>query len=1160
VEAIIAMSGALNLSEGECVRYWMAASRSDCRRKAEAFANLPANSFEVACSEAATYLFFLEGFKLLEIVLLLTKHRMPTSSLAEDKVLRSVILSITNEWIRQGQVSTILKTVATSWTDLLSKSASSQSTAATAAAVAPAKTPAPAPAPAFGGFGFGAAATPAAAPNAFVPGAPGAATQQATAAQNQLQLATSSYRRCVYLKLVEIIFFVFQTTQIQPAEMKELFELLQNLSNSLIDSSPPSEFLEAIGISPSANANSSVTGASSTTGTSDADECKRLGIQSFVILQLALAVALNPKTVPLNRNKDSDDANAEMDPTIAAFNFPSYFENVVRRNGGSGGDGRQQVAVLRSVGFAGFCYLLLAQNLQAMVDADKESPERVVYFLHQAAQNRSYTYLRLCVIPLVASLLTSTNGSSTNSCVPIGVSASTATITASAFYIDVVHEILADNAVLFDMYPMYNDPHYPDPDFIEYIRCRKLAQARAENPTCDYIDDVMNCYALMASLWPSFALHLATEGPVQQTNTIDDQSGNSMVVAAPNVVMDSCLYHPFFEKCRQICIEDRSLRAFVNLCRGVGVYNVSSNNLVDKHKFGVNSKGVYAFLRSHQWMVGPPREDTSMWGFLLCFFSEFAKQIRDKSMMLVTGGGDVSAQTPVNLRTNAVTGQIQVLSKADSEFLTDIADLIATLARCPEVAAAMIRDCNPINALFALVSCPVNISLKGAIFRALGSLAYGCPDCCDEIWNQLEEHRILQSSVSANPATADARLGRQSGIAPTMTRGGLQAQQRASQQQSGLLAELEGPESECGHYPCTTGFLLLLESLLTHSVPADIGLNSRLPGVFPYIDFVLDDVLGRLHTRTYMPAGSEGLAQKHRLTAVCVHILALIVRHYGINLLGQLETDNNSNIDVSQLSAADIFRSCQSTNAPPPQQQQARNNIVADLAADFLELQATYKCTRRDGQSQDTKVSRVKSMGFIIMSMLLGGIGVGSTTMSASTQLVGASAGANPIGSSSTTNTSNNLLSFVLNLLSDCSIPKLTSLVNECSQQQADSVLSIFCMLQPPSLMQAHTHLDLLSYGYNENLSEFGLLGSGVGHLHCDASYWKEKTVAACVGLLFECSLREQTFNHFVHRSQTPVTYTRYNTVNNRMITVPVVTQSLALRIGSTVQLGVIGT
>jgi hypothetical protein len=89
-----------------------------------------------------------------------------------------------------------------------------------------------------------------------------------------------------------------------------------------------------------------------------------------------------------------------------------------------------------------------------------------------------------------------------------------------------------------------------------------------------------------------------------------------------------------------------------------------------------------------------------------------------------------------------------------------------------------------------------------------------------------------------------------------------------------------------------------------------------------------------------------------------------------------------------------------------------------------------------------------------------------------------------------------------------------------------------------------------LLYG-EEDFSGVGL-GSVAG-LHCDAGYWREKTVAACVGLLYECSLREQMFVRMTRNVEQPLSFIR--TENGRPATVPVVVQGLSEILSSCIHL-----
>lgn len=58
----------------------------------------------------------------------------------------------------------------------------------------------------------------------------------------------------------------------------------------------------------------------------------------------------------------------------------------------------------------------------------------------------------------------------------------------------------------------------------------------------------------------------------------------------------------------------------------------------------------------------------------------------------------------------------------------------------------------------------------------------------------------------------------------------------------GLLFELESVEAHEGLYPLTSGFLSLLDALLTVGEVPDVslGFGYRIPGVTPYLSYVLE--------------------------------------------------------------------------------------------------------------------------------------------------------------------------------------------------------------------------------------------------------------------------------------------------------------------------------
>ena len=84
-----------------------------------------------------------------------------------------------------------------------------------------------------------------------------------------------------------------------------------------------------------------------------------------------------------------------------------------------------------------------------------------------------------------------------------------------------------------------------------------------------------------------------------------------------------------------------------------------------------------------------------------------------------------------------------VLTEKDAEGLVAIMKLIAAVSVHPDVATLLHDSFRPIPRLFALLSCALPITLKGAILKALSVFARGSPTVSEEIWALVEAHRLL---------------------------------------------------------------------------------------------------------------------------------------------------------------------------------------------------------------------------------------------------------------------------------------------------------------------------------------------------------------------------------------------------------------------------------
>lgn len=124
---------------------------------------------------------------------------------------------------------------------------------------------------------------------------------------------------------------------------------------------------------------------------------------------------------------------------------------------------------------------------------------------------------------------------------------------------------------------------------------------------------------------------------------------------------------------------------------------------------------------------------------------------------------------------------------------------------------------------FALLRCPVDLELKGELMCALASLVDGS-DAALRVWVELERSQVLQTA----PHVGGARV-------------------RAS----GIKQELTQNFS----YPLMCGFMRLLNALVSHRVPVQLGQGFRNPGIDPYLAFVIDFVFLR---KSVMHGGGGG--------------------------------------------------------------------------------------------------------------------------------------------------------------------------------------------------------------------------------------------------------------------------------------------------------------
>uniref|UniRef100_A0A2C9L850 Nuclear pore complex protein Nup205 n=1 Tax=Biomphalaria glabrata TaxID=6526 RepID=A0A2C9L850_BIOGL len=149
--------------------------------------------------------------------------------------------------------------------------------------------------------------------------------------------------------------------------------------------------------------------------------------------------------------------------------------------------------------------------------------------------------------------------------------------------------------------------------------------------------------------------------------------------------------------------------------------------------------------------------------------------------------------------------------------------------------------------LFGLLTCSVNIQLKGELLSTLASIAQ-TPVFAATIWQILESSQILQTL----PTSRD--------------------------QSTGIKVELEEVESRHEEFPLSRGFLELMTSLTQFPVPMGLGAGTRSPGFDPYLDFILNSLLLKYNARAYKMA-----EEKWKVVSGCLRVLVKLLSDYELN-------------------------------------------------------------------------------------------------------------------------------------------------------------------------------------------------------------------------------------------------------------------------------------
>jgi nuclear pore complex protein Nup205 len=177
---------------------------------------------------------------------------------------------------------------------------------------------------------------------------------------------------------------------------------------------------------------------------------------------------------------------------------------------------------------------------------------------------------------------------------------------------------------------------------------------------------------------------------------------------------------------------------------------------------------------------------------------------------------------------------------------------VVTHSVAVRVAIAGHTHFRAIPMLLSLVPLGIPLELKGAIFETLAAFCEpgaGIPgvEICRAVWTLMERLEVINVRGTSGFGTGSSLL-------PSV---------------KGVEVELEEVEAAYRMYPATIPFLKLLSTLIhtpkrvpfkdrvaeaepIHTMPEGLGQPYRLPGIRPFISFVVDNVFSNISNREYL--------------------------------------------------------------------------------------------------------------------------------------------------------------------------------------------------------------------------------------------------------------------------------------------------------------------
>ncbi|KAI8999574.1 nucleoporin Nup186/Nup192/Nup205 [Gaertneriomyces semiglobifer] len=238
----------------------------------------------------------------------------------------------------------------------------------------------------------------------------------------------------------------------------------------------------------------------------------------------------------------------------------------------------------------------------------------------------------------------------------------------------------------------------------------------------------------------------------------------------------------------------------------------------------------------------------------------FFKSLRDVTDFLSRGNAELKSD-----ELGLVTGVLRLIRQVVKYSLT------AKRCLCdnPQYRA--------LHTLFMLLVNRIPVELKGNLFETIAAFCLPFDKSYDlqrQVWDMLEQSQIVGTREASNKHSLAKSFG------------GVMSVGSKSETPQGILYDLEETETILRSYPETIGFLHLLNVLLEGtSAQLDyalkaLGHDDRIPGLRPYVKFVMDNVFLKVHLRAFSDE-----AQKWEMLATCLHIFEKSTNHFDLTVL-----------------------------------------------------------------------------------------------------------------------------------------------------------------------------------------------------------------------------------------------------------------------------------